>query len=148
MTRVDAEKVEAMIAAGATPETTTAPESASGDALAGEPLAAEIGIEDFQKLDLRVARVESAKPVEGADKLLELVVSLGGSERRTVFAGIKAAYEPELLIGRLVVVVANLAPRKMRFGTSEAMVLAAGEGGRNLFVLNVDSGALPGQRIR
>ena len=148
MARVDAEKVDAMIEAGAVGSEASEPETGEGEALAGEALAAEIGIDDFSKLDLRVARVESAKPVDGADKLLELVVHLGGDERRTVFAGIKAAYEPESLVGRLVVIVANLTPRKMRFGTSEAMVLAAGEGGKNLFVLGVDSGAVPGQRIR
>jgi methionyl-tRNA synthetase len=145
MARVDPEHVAAMIAASAAPD---ASGDDSGEALAGEPLADEIGIEDFQKLDLRVARIESASAVDGADKLLELAVSLGGDERRTVFAGIKRAYEPEQLVGRLVVVVANLAPRKMRFGTSEAMVLAAGSDGRNLFLLNPDQGAVPGQRIR
>ena len=150
MGRVDPKSVEAMIAAGAAPEAegegATAP--AAIPALAGEPLAPEIGIDDFQKLDLRVARIESARPVDGADKLLELEVSLGGDERRRVFAGIKKAYAPEQLVGRRVVVVANLAPRKMRFGTSEAMVLAAGGGGAELFLLSPDDGALPGQRVR
>ena len=89
---------------------------------------APITIDDFAKVDLRIARIVEAAPVEGADKLLRLVVDLG-DERRTVFAGIRQAYAPEQLVGRLTVVVANLAPRKMRFGTSEGMVLAAGPGG-------------------
>jgi methionyl-tRNA synthetase len=119
-----------------------------GEAFAGEPLAPECSIDDFGKVDLRIARIVSAKAVPKADKLLELEVSLGGGERRTIFAGIKAAYDPETLVGRLTVVVANLAPRKMKFGTSEGMVLAAGAGGSDLFILSPDSGAKPGQRIR
>ena len=98
--------------------------------------------------DLRVAEIVEAKAVPKANKLLELTLSLGGGERRTVFAGIKKAYEPEALEGRLTVVVANLAPRKMKFGVSEGMVLAAGPGDSDLFVLSPDSGAQPGQRIR
>ena len=86
--------------------------------------------------------------VAGAKKLVRLVVSLGGQERRTLFAGIKAAYEPESLVGRLVVVVCNLAPRQMKFGTSEGMVLAAGPGGSDIHLLSVDSGAKPGQRVQ
>ncbi len=104
-------------------------------------------IEDFGKIDLRIARIVSAEPVEGADKLLKLTVDLGGSQR-TVFAGIKSAYAPEQLVGRLTVVVANLAPRKMRFGVSEGMVLAAGAGGKDIFLLNPDEGAQPGMRVK
>ena len=100
------------------------------------------------KVDLRVARVVEAAPVEGADKLLQLTLSLGGEERRNVFAGIKSAYKAEDLVGRLVVCVANLQPRKMRFGTSEGMVVAAGPGGQDIFLLSPDSGAVPGQRVR
>jgi methionyl-tRNA synthetase len=104
-------------------------------------------IEDFMKVDMRVARVIEAKHVEGADKLLQLTLSLGGDERRNVFAGIKSVYAPEDLVGRLVICCANLAPRKMRFGVSEGMVLACGPGGKEIFLLNPDSGAVPGQRV-
>ncbi len=89
----------------------------------------------------------AAEHVPEANKLLKLTLSLGGQERRQVFAGIKAAYQPEQLVGRLVVMVANLAPRKMRFGLSEGMVTAAGPGGAEVFVLSVDEGAQPGQRV-
>jgi len=118
-----------------------------GDAIAAEPLADECSIDDFVKVDLRVARVIAAEDVPDARKLLKLTLSLGGGELRTVFAGIKAAYEPEKLIGRLVVCVANLAPRKMKFGTSEGMVTASGPGGGDVFLLAPDDGAVPGQRV-
>jgi methionyl-tRNA synthetase len=118
-----------------------------GAALKAEPLAAECSIDDFSKVDLRVARVLSAELVPGADKLLKLTVSLGGGTVRNIFAGIKSAYAPESLVGRLVVVVANLAPRKMKFGMSEGMVVAAGPGGKEVFILSPDAGATPGQRI-
>lgn len=119
----------------------------SGDALAAEPLADECTFDDFMKVDLRVARVVSAEHVEEARKLLKLQLSLGGGEYRQVFAGIKAAYDPEKLVGRLVVCVANLAPRKMKFGLSEGMVVASGPGGSEVFVLSPDEGAVPGQRV-
>ena len=106
-----------------------------------------IGIDHFLEVDLRVARVMQAELVEGADKLLRLTLDLGG-ETRTVFAGIRAAYRPETLVGRHVIAVANLEPRKMRFGTSEGMVLAAGPGGEDIFLLSVDEGAVPGMRVR
>ena len=107
-----------------------------------------IGIDDFAKLDLRVAKIVSAESVEGADKLLKLTVDLGG-ETRTLFAGIRSAYDPAQLVGRLTVVVANLAPRKMRFGTSEGMVLAAsGDQGPGVYLLSPDSGAQPGMRVK
>ena len=112
-----------------------------------EPLAAEITIDDFAKVDLRVARILNAEKIPDARKLLKLTLSLGGEEQRTVFAGIKAAYDPEKLVGRLVVCVANLAPRKMKFGTSEGMVVAAGPGGEEVFLLSPDGGAQPGQRV-
>jgi methionyl-tRNA synthetase len=118
-----------------------------GAALASEPLAAECTIDDFAKVDLRVAKVVSAEAVPEARKLLKLTLSLGGDTRRTVFAGIKSAYEPEKLAGRLVVMVANLAPRQMKFGLSEGMVIAAGPGGDDIFVLEPDAGAKPGQRV-
>lgn len=119
----------------------------SDQPLKDEPLADEITIDDFAKVDLRVARVVSAEHVPEANKLLKLTLSLGGDERRQVFAGIKAAYEPEALVGRLVVMVANLKPRKMRFGLSEGMVTASGPGGADVFILGVDDGAQPGQRV-
>ena len=112
-----------------------------------EPFEGEITIDDFSKIDLRVARVVHAQQVEGADKLLQLTLDLGGTERN-VFAGIKSAYEPDALIGRLVIVVANLAPRKMRFGVSQGMVLAAGLGGDDIWLLSPDAGATPGTRVR
>jgi len=112
-----------------------------------EPIADTVDIEDFVKIDLRVARIVKAQPVDGAEKLLQLTVDIG-DETRTIFAGIKSAYSPEQLEGRLTVVVANLKPRKMRFGTSEGMVLAAGPGGKDIWVLSPDAGAQPGMRIK
>ena len=106
----------------------------------------EIDIEQFSKVDLRIARVITADYVKGADKLLELRVDLGGDER-VVFAGIRSAYRPETLVERLVVVVANLKPRKMRFGTSQGMILASGPGGSDIFLLSPDSGAKPGMKV-
>lgn len=145
-TRVDPEAVDAMIE-DARPQQgpTDSPQSAS--AASAEPLEPQIGIEDFAKIDLRVARILAADHVEGADKLLRLTLDIGG-ESRTVFAGIKSAYAPADLEGRFTVVVANLAPRKMRFGVSEGMVLAAGPGGKELFILSPDSGAEPGMRVK
>ncbi len=112
-----------------------------------EPIAPEITIDDFAKLDLRVARITVAEQVEGADKLLRLELDIGG-ETRQVFAGIKAAYEPEPLVGKLVVIVANLKPRKMRFGLSSGMVLAAGPGGADIFIVSPDTGAEPGMKVK
>ena len=168
MKRVEAAQVAAMIDDSrkefAMNETTpgTAAESAAptaeqptagaaaddGAALAAEPLVTEqISIDDFVKVDLRVARVITAEEVPKAKKLLKLTLSLGGDERRTVFAGIKSAYEPAALVGRLVICVANLAPRQMTFGTSEGMVVASGTGGQEVYLLSPDSGAKPGQRV-
>ena len=128
--------------------TPAAAQSADSDeALKAEPLAAEISIDDFAKVDLRVARVIAAEHVPEARKLLKLTLSLGGDNQRTVFAGIKAAYEPEKLVGRLVVMVANLAPRQMKFGLSEGMVTAVGGGGEEVFLLALDEGAKPGMRV-
>ena len=112
-----------------------------------EPIAETISYDDFAKLDLRIARIAAAEHVEGADKLLKLTLDLGG-ETRTVFAGIKAAYDPETLVGRLTPMVANLAPRKMRFGLSEGMVLAAGPGGKEIWLLSPDDGAEPGMKVK
>jgi methionyl-tRNA synthetase len=107
-----------------------------------------ISIDDFLRVDLRVAKILGADWVTGADKLLQLRLDVGELGTRQVFAGIRAAYQPAALIGRLIVVVANLEPRKMRFGTSEGMMLAAGPGGKDIFVLSPDSGATPGMRIK
>ena len=108
----------------------------------------QISIEQFMAVDLRTAVVTSAERVPGTDKLLQLQVDLGG-EQRTVFAGIKAAYpEPEKLVGKHTVCVANLAPRKMRFGVSEGMVLAAGPGGSDIYLLEPDTGARPGMQVK
>jgi methionyl-tRNA synthetase len=143
-TRMDRDAVDRMIEDGReVPKAPVAPSTA-----AGAPKAAEtISIEDFNRVELRVARVLSAEAVTGADKLLRLRLDLGDCERQ-VFAGIKQAYSAEDLVGRLTVVVANLAPREMRFGVSEGMVLAAGPGGREIFLLSPDSGAEPGMIVR
>lgn len=116
-----------------------------------DPINDEITIDDFAKLDFRIAKIVQAEQVEGAEKLLKLTLDLGeptGNVQRTVLAGIKSAYTPQDIEGRLTVVVANLAPRKMRFGTSEGMVLAAGPGGKDIFLLQPDSGAAPGMRVK
>ena len=159
MNRMEPEKLEAMFAAAkaeaaaAAPAQATAAQAAGapvaaddGEALAKEPLAPQITIDDFTKVDLRVARIVAAEPVPEAKKLLRLTLSLGGTETRNVFAGIKAYYQPEQLVGRLVVMVANLAPRQMKFGMSEGMVVAAGGDGE-AFLLSPDSGAKPGHRL-
>lgn len=145
------EAAEAALESEGTPagagEGTTVAFQDSAEALQNEPLAEECTIEDFTKVDLRVARIVKAEHVPEAKKLLKLTVSLGGDNTRTVFAGIKAAYDPEALVGRLVIVVANLKPRAMKFGLSEGMVCAAGSGGAEVFLLSPDSGAVPGQRV-
>ena len=146
MTRVEREKIDAMMAASKEDlvEEQKLKETAKGP-LAEAPIADEIAFDDFAKVDLRIARIAKAEYVEKADKLLKLTLDLGG-ESRTVFAGIRAAYAPEALEGRLTVMVANLAPRKMRFGVSEGMVLAAGNDD-GIYLLSPDSGAEPGQRV-
>jgi len=119
--------------------------------LVSDPISPEISFEDFAKIDLRVAKIINAEHVEKADKLLRLELALDSvenGETRQVFAGIKSAYQPEDLIGKLTVMVANLAPRKMRFGMSEGMVLAAGPGGEDLWILNPEDGAKPGMRVK
>ena len=139
LTRIEPAQVDKMIEQSRDPEpAAAAPDEAERD---------YIGIDQFASVDLRVARIASAESVEGADKLLKLTLDLG-TGTRTVFAGIKAAYTPEELEGRLVVAVANLQPRKMRFGTSEGMVLAAGPGGEDIFLLSPDEGAEPGMRVK
>ncbi|SDY09543.1 methionyl-tRNA synthetase [Allochromatium warmingii] len=151
MTRVDPQQITAMLDASkadlsATPATATAP-VITNPHLERDPIAGPIDYESFAKIDLRVALIREARAVEGADKLLQLTLDLGG-ETRTVFAGIRAAYDPTDLEGRMTVMVANLAPRKMRFGVSEGMVLAAGPGGSELFILSPDSGAEPGMKVK
>jgi len=115
--------------------------------LSNEPIADEIEFDDFAKIDLRIAKIVNAEHVEKADKLLQLTLDIG-DETRNVFAGIKSAYAPEDLVGKLTVMVANLKPRKMRFGMSEGMVLAAGPGGKDLWILNPDDGAQPGMKVK
>ena len=146
MNRVENDRIEAMVEASK--QSTPAPQAkATAPTSAVEPIAETITIDDFAKIDLRVARVDNAQHVEGADKLLQLTLDIG-SEKRNVFAGIKSAYKPEDLIGRHVVMVANLAPRKMKFGVSEGMVLAAGPGGEEIWVLSPDSGAQAGMQVK
>ena len=151
MQRVDPVKVQAMVDASkdnlqpAAPVTAPAAVASATDNI--EAIAPTINIDDFAKLDLRIAKIVSAEHVEGADKLLRLQLDLG-NETRQVFAGIKAAYQPEQLVGRLTVMVANLAPRKMKFGMSEGMVMAAGPGGSEIFLLSPDDGATPGMRVK
>jgi methionyl-tRNA synthetase len=134
--RVEREKILALLKAN-TKSASAVPKAAGG----------LIDYADFAKLDLRVAQVVQAEEVKGSDKLIKLVLELGG-EKRTVFAGIKEAYTPEALVGRLVVMVANLKPRKMPFGVSEGMVLAAGRGGKEIFLIAPDTGAQPGMPVR
>ena len=151
MQRVDPKKVEALVAASAEPaEGEAIAETVLFDSdgpLVAEPLAETVSFDDFAKVDLRVVRIVEAEDVPNAQKLLKLTLSLGGGHRRTVFAGIKGVYKPEELVGRLVVCVANLAPRKMKFGLSEGMIVAAGGGGGEIYLLAPDAGAKPGQRV-
>ena len=137
LTRVEADQVARMVEQSK--ESTPVAEPEETDEF--------ISIDDFAKVDLRIAKIEKAEAVDGADKLLALTLDVGDSQRQ-VFAGIKAAYDPETLVGRHVIVVANLAPRKMRFGVSEGMVLAAGPGGEDIFLLSPDDGAKPGMRVK
>lgn len=147
MQRVEMDKVNAMLddskeSLEAVPKTIIDPNSP----LAKDPITNEIEFDDFAKIDLRVALIAKAEHVKGADKLLKLTLDLGG-ETRQVFAGIKSAYQPEDIEGKLTVMVANLKPRKMRFGMSEGMVLAAGPGGKEIYILNPDEGSHPGMRV-
>ncbi|MGU9956562.1 MAG: methionine--tRNA ligase subunit beta, partial [Arenicellales bacterium WSBS_2016_MAG_OTU3] len=143
--RVEQKQIDGLLAALQTNAESTTPEKTG--VLADDPIAATINIDEFAKVDLRIAKIIDAQHIEGADKLIQITLDLGG-ETRTIFAGIKSAYEPDKLIGRLTVVVANLAPRTMRFGVSEGMVLAAGPGGKEIFVLQPDDGARPGMRVK
>ena len=160
MQRVDPKKIEAMLAASAEPEAGRGlrpvaqasrlrrrrrPQDSDAP-LKAEPLTAECTMDDLAKVDLRVCRVFTAEEVPEAKKLLKLTISLGGDNRRTVFAGIKGYYQPEQLVGKLFICIANLAPRKMKFGLSEGMMLAAGGEG-DVHLLVPDEGAKPGQRV-
>jgi methionyl-tRNA synthetase len=144
MTRAEPKQLDALLGLDeAAPRT---------DAKAGAPAVAaaaggEITVDEFAKLDLRIAQIVAAETVEGADKLLKLTLDLGAGQR-TVFAGIRSAYSPEQLPGRMTLVLANLKPRKMRFGVSEGMVLAAGPGGKDIFLLSPDTGAMPGMKVK
>jgi methionyl-tRNA synthetase len=168
MTRVDPKQLDALFDAdkGAAPAAAPAsagvanpaaasPRSAPGAVAAVAPAtaaasapAARISIDEFLRVDLRVAKVLDAQLITGADKLLKLRLDVGELGERQIFAGIRSAYDPVSLVGRLIVVVANLEPRKMRFGTSEGMMLAAGPGGADIFVLSPDTGAAPGMRVK
>jgi methionyl-tRNA synthetase len=143
MTRVEQKQVDTMIAANIV-ET---PEPAK-PAVTIAPIADTISIDDFSKIDLRVAHIVNAEHVEGADKLIRLTLDIGEGQTRNVFAGIKSAYDPALLIGRMTVMVANLAPRKMKFGLSEGMVLAASGDTPGLYILSPDTGATAGMRVK
>ena len=152
ITRIDPKQVTALVEANketlqmttTPPPSPPAPLPEGAGKVSGAP---QVTIEDFSKIDLRVARIVTAEHVEGADKLLKLTLDLGG-ETKTMLAGIKPAYDPEKLKGRLTVVVANIAPRKMRFGVSEGMVLAASGDGPGFYLLSPDSGAQPGMRVK
>lgn len=151
LTRVDPKQIDALLATDK--DTTSVTNTGSpGSPTAAKPAAAmdaaQISIDDFAKVDLRIARISQAEHVEGADKLLRLTLDLGPLGNRQVFAGIKSAYDPATLTGRLTVVVANLAPRKMKFGVSEGMVLAASGDGPGIFLLSPDAGAEPGMKVK
>jgi methionyl-tRNA synthetase len=151
----EAETAAAGAAAAAAPKVAATPpanETRASDAATLAAAAAvegnSISIDEFLRVDLRIAKILSADLVTGADKLLKLRLDVGELGEREIFAGIRAAYDPKDLIGRLIVVVANLEPRKMRFGVSAGMMLAAGPGGKDVFVLSPDSGAAPGMRVK
>ncbi|OHE61878.1 MAG: methionine--tRNA ligase subunit beta, partial [Thiobacillus sp. GWE1_62_9] len=152
MTRIDPKSIEAMVDANKQnlePPPAPAPaRHAEAQVNAAQPVADTVSIDDFAKIDLRIARIANAEHVEGADKLLRLTLDLGELGTRQVFAGIKSAYAPDALVGRLTVMVANLAPRKMKFGMSEGMVLAASGDAPGLFILSPDSGAQPGMKVK
>jgi methionyl-tRNA synthetase len=153
MHRIDSKQIDALLegpkaAAPVLTPPTSAPPTASNAGTSPPSDSAQITIDDFSRIDVRIARIVNAEHVDGADKLLRLTLDIGDGRHRTVFAGIKSAYKPEHLIGRLTPMVANLAPRKMKFGLSEGMVLAASGDGPGIFLLAPDSGALPGMRVK
>ena len=146
--RVDPIQISALLEATKESLAMITDTSAASSVSSIEAIKPEISIDDFSKVDLRIARIVKADYVDGADKLLRLTVDIGDGATRNIFAGIRSAYEPKNLEGRFTVVVANLAPRKMKFGLSEGMVLAAGPGGRELWILSPDTGAQPGMRVK
>jgi methionyl-tRNA synthetase len=155
MTRIDPKKVATLIGVDAPAAAMPVPSSAPASSSAANPprvatpaTDGQITIDDFARVDLRIARIIAAEAVEGADKLVKLTLDIGEGQSRTVFAGIKSAYAPEALVGRLTPMVANLAPRRMRFGVSEGMVLAASGDGPGIYLLTPDSGATPGMRVK
>jgi methionyl-tRNA synthetase len=151
MTRVEPKQLDALFesaqptAAAPAPAPAAKPQAEPAAAAAAAP--GEITVDDFARMDIRIAKILAAEAVEGADKLVKVTVDVGDAQR-TIFAGIKSAYTPEQLVGRLTLVLANLKPRKMRFGTSEGMVLAAGPGGKEIFLLTPDTGAAPGMKVK
>jgi methionyl-tRNA synthetase len=149
MTRVEEKQLDALfeIEKESVKVTASTPHPASPGHAAPTAAAATISIDDFARIDLRVAKIVKAEQVEGADKLLKLTLDIGTAER-TVFAGIKSAYDPAKLEGRLTVMVANLAPRKMKFGLSEGMILAASGDGPGIYLIEPDSGAQPGMKVK
>jgi methionyl-tRNA synthetase len=152
MTRVEAKMLDALFEAPAQPPSPQPSPGAGEGASAVEPIDAEIKIDDFAKVDLRIAKIVNCEHVEGSDKLLRLTLDVGEGRTRNVFSGIKSAYKPEDLVGKLTVMVANLAPRKMKFGMSEGMVLAASaadeKANPGLYILEPWPGAVPGMRVR
>jgi methionyl-tRNA synthetase len=161
LSRIDQKQIDALLegpkaAAGAATASGVVPApiaqapaaGAAASAKPEAPVTAQISIDDFSKVELRIARIVAAEHVDGADKLLKLTLDAGEGRNRTVFAGIKSAYDPAALVGRLTPMVANLAPRKMKFGLSEGMVLAASGDGPGIFLLSPDSGAAPGMRVK
>ncbi|WP_413439199.1 methionine--tRNA ligase [Sulfuriferula sp. GW1] len=153
MTRVEQKQVDALVAANQqslepAAETHSPARHAEAQAHSIAPIADTITVDDFARIDLRVAKIVNAEHVEGADKLIRLTLNIGEGKTRNVFAGIKSAYDPEKLIGRMTVMVANLAPRKMKFGVSEGMVLAASGETPGLYILSPDDGAVPGMRVK
>lgn len=149
MSRIEMAQVDAILAEEqqAQAQAVQQPQAAAALTATSDAIADTVSVDDFARINLRVAKIIDAQQVPGADKLLQLTVDIG-SETRNIFAGIKSAYQPEQLIGRLTVVVANLAPRKMKFGLSEGMVIAAGPGGSDIFLLTPDNGAKPGMRVK
>ncbi|TMH97867.1 MAG: methionine--tRNA ligase subunit beta, partial [Betaproteobacteria bacterium] len=145
LTRIEAKQIDALFDVATAPSPQPFPPAGGEGA---KTSATTISIDDFSKIDLRIAKIVNAEQVDGADKLLKLTLDIGDGRHRTVFAGIKSAYKPEDLIGRLTPMVANLAPRKMKFGLSEGMVLAASGDGPGIFLLAPDSGATPGMRVK
>ena len=159
MTRVEEKQLDALLDIEKEPakvtNSTPHPATPAKSGVTPPPQAAAAGttegvisIDDFAKIDLRIARIANAEHVEGADKLLKLTLDVGALGTKQVFAGIKSAYDPATLVGRLTVMVANLAPRKMKFGMSEGMVLAASGDAPGLFILSPDSGAQPGMKVK